>query len=177
MCWWHLPLSPLLRRTLPRTDHRSPISDTEARIHRSDRQGHPGLTTRVSPDLAVLFPAKRKGNLLAKLRELGVDSDTIPRTYHALFPGPPASPLLGGEVSWRQWARFLRVVRMSGWSGPRTRSRSASSCPVAAVRPGRRRAVAPRYPTPGRDHVIRIDHAIPAVVVEPSSTPNGVPRQ
>jgi hypothetical protein len=28
-------------------------------------------------------------NLLAKLRELGVDTGTIPRTYPAIFPGPP----------------------------------------------------------------------------------------
>jgi hypothetical protein len=28
-------------------------------------------------------------NLLARLRELGVDTDTVPRTYPAIFPGPP----------------------------------------------------------------------------------------
>jgi hypothetical protein len=43
-------------------------------------------------DSAIVAMNTYTGNLLAKLRELGVDTDTIPHGHHAFFAGPPASP-------------------------------------------------------------------------------------
>jgi hypothetical protein len=50
-------------------------------------------------DAAIVEMNTYTANLLAKLRELGVDTETIPRRHHAFSP-PPSPPPIGDDFSY-----------------------------------------------------------------------------
>jgi hypothetical protein len=72
-----------------------------------DHSGRPGSAeaaeldpAMIAVDAALVEMNTYTANLLAKLREVGVDTDTIPRTHHAFFPEPPPSPPANDEFSY-----------------------------------------------------------------------------
>jgi hypothetical protein len=81
------------------------------------------------------------------------------QAWHCLLPASPVRP-----ASWWARARLLRDVRVSGWSGPRTRSRAARvcSCKVMASRSvetsflGRMIFMPKQYPRELRERAVRL---------------------
>ena len=99
-----------------------------------ERGDGPGRVPGLAPPVGEVV-AGGQGVGVVGAQDPQLVGEQLRRTRSTAPAGSPACP--------RQRARLLRVVRVSGWSGPRTRSRSASSSVERGDGPGRVPGLAP----------------------------------